>query len=132
VSTESPWKKLNDRDLGSHYTVWSLDRGADGLAALRETFPDGEANRFNFVLFSTSGVHGTYRTIEDAEEEIRLGIDEDERCGVTFLVIHPRTVVTKYGNCQPRTAEDIAFLKTLRASSRRVLAEIGGPDDEKE
>jgi hypothetical protein len=89
----------------------------DGMGALRTMFPDGEANDMNFVLFSTSGVHGTYCSIEAAEKEAGIG--------VTFLVVHPRIVSLRYGNCEPKTPEDFAFLKKLRESSWRAAGEIG-------
>lgn len=88
----------------------------DSMAALREMFPSGKADDLNFVLFSTSGVHGTYRTIEDVE---------DDGGDVTFLVVHPRIVGLRYGNCEPRTPEDFDFLKRLRASSYEAVASIG-------
>jgi hypothetical protein len=88
----------------------------DGMAALRELFPNGQADDLNFVLFSTSGVHGTYCTIEAAEDE---GLD------VTFLVVQPRIVGLRYGVCEPKTPEDFAFLKQLRASSHAAVLSIG-------
>lgn len=102
------------------YSVLRLrdDRGMD---ALREMFPNGTANDLNFVLFSTSGIHGSYGTIEDAEREMQSG-DEPS---VTFLVIQPRLVCMRYGCAHPKSADDIAFLKTLRASSHWAIASIG-------
>lgn len=102
-------------------------------AGMRELIPEGKADDLNFVLFSTSGVHGSYCSIEDAEAEPALG--------VTFLIVQPRIVGVRYGNCEPRTTEDFAFLKALRASSREAVASIGGgplpspgsaPDNSKE
>lgn len=113
------WERLKSQgaDAGSpYYCVMALT--GDGMAALRELFPDGEANDLNFVLFSTSGVHGTYATIEAVEDEPAIGL--------TFLVVQPRIVGMRYGNCEPKTPEDFAFLKKLRASSWRAVATIGG------
>lgn len=101
-----------------YYGVMRLATGADSMAALREMFPEGKADDLNFCLFSTSGVHGTYCTIEDAEA--------GEVSDVTFVVVQPRIVGIRYGNCEPRTPEDFAFLKTLRESSRQAVATIGG------
>ena len=88
----------------------------DGMAALRQLFPDGVANDLNFVLFSTSGVHGTYCTIEAAEAE---------GCDVTFLVVQPRIVGLRYGNCAPKTQDDFQFLRKLRESSHLAASSIG-------
>lgn len=118
-STISHWERsrsvTRDND-DPYYGVMRLV--GDGMAALRQMFPDGKADDLNFCLFSTSGVHGTYCTIEDAEAgEVR---------DVTFVVVQPRIVGIRYGNCEPRTPEDFAFLKALRASSREAVATIGG------
>ena len=98
---------------------------ADCMAKLREWFPDGEADELNFALFSTSGIHGHYCTIEECEACV-LGESSDEIQDVTFLVVMPRVVQLNYGNCAPRTLEDFAFLKKLRASSKAVVQIIGG------
>ena len=103
---------------------------------LREMFPKGAANYLNFVLFSTSGVHGSYCTIEKAEATVQRGNKdedgEDYHPQVTFLVVHPRIVALRYGNCSPQTDEDFAFLKRLRLSSWKVVQTIGRADDEPE
>ena len=91
------------------------------MQTLRQIFPEGKADHMNFVLFSTSGVHGTYTTIEEAEVS---GNQE-----ITFLVIQPRTVFSLYGTVKPTCHEDFAFLKQLRTTSHAVLAEIGLPRD---
>jgi hypothetical protein len=86
---------------------------------LRKIFPDGVANQRNFCLFSTSGVHGSYRTIEEAESDPDVGT-------VTVLVVHPRLASVQYGNV-PVNAETAPFLKSLRASSWAMVQRIGAP-----
>lgn len=56
---------------------WLFSRAlvAEYSAALRGMFPDAKADDMNFVLFSTSGVHGTYNTIEEAEKHLAPGKD---------------------------------------------------------
>lgn len=110
------WESTINRD-GAHYNIFHCKREEDGMAALREIFPNGKADELNFVLFSTSGVHGSYVTIEEVER----GICD----AVTFLVIHPRICCLRYGNCMPQTKEDLEFLKTLRASSLLAVSVIG-------
>lgn len=102
-----------------HYTVSRLANPFEGMQALRYLFPDGLADEMNFVLFSTSGVHGTYETIEEAEKE------SDPNNDVTFLVVQPRMVATRYGTASPITPDDFAFLKRLRQSSWDAVATIG-------
>jgi hypothetical protein len=113
---------------GAHYNTFGChDR--DGMAALRTMFPDGEANDLNFVLFSTSGVHGMYTTIEEAEAAWARGNKdedgEDWTPHVTFLIVHPRIVCLRYGNCEPQSVEDFEYLKRLRATSWQCAQKIG-------
>jgi hypothetical protein len=104
----------------------NIDRLAgDGMEALRSIFPDAEANYLNVVLFSTGGVHGHYGTIEAAEQELSNPEEQDCQASVTFCVVKLRTLCMQYGNVEPRNADDINFLKKLRASSHRALAAIG-------
>lgn len=103
-----------------HYSVIRVE-SSEGMDRLRSVFPDGEANGMNFVLFSTSGVHGTYTTIEETEQEVKNG----EQGGLTFLIVHPRLVTMQYGECYPSTEDDFAFLKRLRQSSSIVASKIG-------
>lgn len=133
------WRSCFGKD-GAHYNVFSAARGVDlDVGTLRRFFPDGEADEMNFVLFSTSGVHGTYRTIEDAEARIPLWRegkpDPEDPDGeapsqpdVTFLLVHPRIVCLRYGNVLVSSQEDIDFLKKLRASSWAAVQKIGAPD----
>ena len=113
--------KNNTRDsCDPYYGVMRLT--GDGMTALRELFPEGLADDLNFVLFSTSGVHGTYCLIEDVE----AGGDDSAK-DVTFVVIQPRIVCIRYGNCTPQTPDDFFFLKRLRESSQKAAASIGVP-----
>ena len=102
---------------GGHYSISRIKRDGYSMEALRTMFPDGQANYSNFVLFSTSGIHGSYSTIEEVEC--------DRSGDVTFLIIRPRLVAMNYGNCIPLTRDDFDFLKSLRASSHSVLKSIG-------
>lgn len=104
---------------GIHYSILRLINGERGMEALRGMFPDGIADDLNFVLFSTSGVHGTYATIEEAESR--------EFPDVTFVIVHPRLVCMRYGECRAKTEDDFEFLKKLRESSHKVASGIGMP-----
>ena len=115
------------RSEGGHYSepVPAFDRAA--MDALRTMFPDGVANEMNFVLFSTSGIHGSYMTIEEHEAEPVYREEGEEACEnkVTFVVVQPRIVALRYGNVIPKTAEDYAFLKKLRQTSWDAVLKIG-------
>lgn len=109
------WQNLDkSRPDSAHYSVMKCV-GSE-IGALREMFPDAKADDLNFVLFSTSGVHGTYMTIEEAEAK---------KTDVTFVIVHPRLVSMRYGNVQPQTPDDWRFLKELRRSSWEAVQQIG-------
>ena len=116
--------ETHDDGVGHYTTAW-LSRSVDGMHVLREYFARGP-DEFNVVLFSTSGVHGTYTTIEEVEATLRGEAPPDEESHeVTFLLLCPRMCSIKYGNVRPKTLDDIAFLKDLRAKSHAMLARIG-------
>ena len=112
--------------------------GEDGgpIEALRELFPSGEADEMNFVLFSTSGISGSYVTIEEVEASLlkygpeRIDEDADEVPDdwrypeVTFVVVQPRILGMRYGNVRVML-EDIPWLKLLRETSWNACAAIG-------
>jgi len=124
-SANSYWKNIRDDDM-SHYTVFSLKSGdGSGMDALRSFFPDAKVDDMNLILFSTSGVHGSYLTIEDVEGIINNKNEDNGEPEVTFLIIQPRRVTLRYGQCIPKNADDIAFLKKLREDSHKVIATIG-------
>ncbi len=90
------WQNLDkSSNGGAHYSVFRLASPYDGMAALRELFQEAKADDLNFCIFSTSGVHGHYCTIEQCEA--------GEVNDVTFLVVHPLMVTLRYGNVEPET-----------------------------
>jgi hypothetical protein len=119
------WENVDKSRRGiEHYSVHRLVNGEGGMQALREAFPEAKADEMNVVLFSTSGVHGTYNTIEDAERFLR-GENPEGFAEVTFVIVQPRRVSLFYGVCDPANQDDIDFLKRLRASSHAALAIVG-------
>lgn len=100
------------------YCVWNLVNPDKGLEALRALFPAGKADGQGFVLFSTGGVHGSYRTLE--QEELEPGL------GVCFMVIEPRLVLTRYGVVYPKSGEDFIYLARLRETSWKAIGAVGG------
>jgi hypothetical protein len=104
---------------GAHYNHYIITGGIHSLKCL---FPEGEANEMNFVLFSTSGVHGSYQTIENIEAEIAA--DEAGPYSLTVLIVQPRICCLRYAEINI-AAEDIPYLKQLRASSWLAVQRIG-------
>lgn len=117
------------RPDSAHYSVMRKARGVEGMDALRAMFPAAEANELNFALFSTSGVHGTYNTIEEAERHLD-GDSPEGFAEVTFVIVHPRLVAMRYGVCNPANQDDIDYLKRLRESSHKAAAGIGMPPND--
>ena len=123
MDTELMWIDARDgSDPCSHYSVMKLSRSELGMAALRRMFPTAQADEMNFVLFSTSGVHGSYDTIEDVLEERESGNDE---AALTFLIVQPRLVSIRYGKCIPETEDDFQYLRRLRETSSLEASLIG-------
>jgi len=122
--SDNPWHKVQSPD--GYYSVYRLGFDGGGMDAIRSIFPSAECDRDNLILFSTSGVHGHYGTIEEAEDEIKNGCKPFAACAsVTFLIIKPRQVVIQFGNVYPETPEEFEYLKKLRASAKSIRAEIG-------
>lgn len=99
----------------NHYTNFSAKHST--IEYLKKRFKDGP-DELNFVLFSTSGVHGTYNTIEDFENDVECN-------HLTFLIVMPRVVSMVYGELNDLEKEDIPFLKKLREDSMKVISTIG-------
>lgn len=129
-----------DQKRGLHYNQYQIAKNGT-VANLRVLFPNGEADDLNFVLFSTSGVHGSYTSIDSIEKSLlAYGEDftapeeeqyPDDYClpVLTVLVVHPRVVCLRYGNITV-TLADIPYLKKLRASSWEAVKSIGGGQSE--
>lgn len=100
---------------GNHY---SINKAIDSMGLLRAVFPDGKADTMSFCLFSTSGIHGSYKTIEEYETE-------NDESGITFIIVQPRMVRLQYGVVSPESYDDIEFLKKIRESSKDAIKLIG-------
>lgn len=138
-NSEDEWRKSCFNKQGGHYNIYAMKRDTDRVEFLRQVFPEGEANEMNFVLFSTSGVHGTYVTLEEIEhsltkygegpqpwddDEEDLGPDDHCCPEVTFLLVQPRIVGMTYGNVRV-TLADLPFLKKLRETSWAAVQKVG-------
>lgn len=102
----------------NHYTA---DNQIKTIEELKQFFPNGKCNEINLVLFSTSGIHGTYQKIEDICFD---GSSEENTDYLTVLVIQPRKVCMAYGEIKV-SEEDVEYLKMLRKSSRDEFCKIG-------
>ena len=120
---------------GGHYNTFELRDADAGLLFLKQLFPDGKANDLNFVLFSTSGIHGSYIRLEEIEDGLRMYPDgppnEDDAYDngwmgntVTVLVVQPRLATLTFGEARV-TLADLPYLYALRESSWAAAQTIG-------
>lgn len=145
AAVSGPMFELAEDDLfksvhgkrGGHYNNFYFQKGRE-MDALRQFFPEGEADEMNVVLFSTSGVHGSYTTIEEIEAGLaKYGDDPDfdsegwpddyHGSEITVLIVQPRLCTVRHGNATV-TLADIPYLKKLRETSQAALVKIGMPD----
>jgi hypothetical protein len=127
VSAGEPWplrlvSSMNG-EAGRHYTCNSIV--GDAMEILRSFEPDD----INWVFLSTSGVHGSYCSLDAIERALWDATDDEARADdfatddpewtrdterdVTVLIVLPRMVTTCYGNATIRTREDVALLRRL-------------------
>ena len=129
------WRRSSKQ--GGHYNIYAASADPEAsIVALREWFcDDSTVNELNFILFSTSGVHGSYTTIEEIEASMSKYPTEpdgddwpDDYCSpeITFLVVQPRLVGMTYGLAKIRNADDVAWVKRVRDLSCKAVAKIGG------
>jgi hypothetical protein len=100
----------------SHYTITEIGT----MAELQEMFPTGEADGLNWCFLSTSGVHGSYATLDTIE-----GPPEDDGYEwpyeITVLAVAPRMVRCRYGHIAI-TPEDVPWLRRLVSSTLEAVA----------
>lgn len=95
------------------------------IQEIKELFPNGVANELNWLLCSTSGIHGSYTSIEDAEYVIRGENPKVQpllngKTYITVLIIQPRLCVLKWGEVQVGM-EDLNYLRKLVRSSLEFI-----------
>jgi hypothetical protein len=101
--------------MSAHYSIGSEIKSMDDLRAI---FPTGRADERNWCLLSTSGVHGTYQTLDEAGR-----VEDDGHVvphEITVLVIQPRLVCMRCGHI-PYEPEDEPWLRKLVSSSLAAI-----------
>ena len=99
---------------------------------LKSIFPNDRADRFNWLLCSTSGIHGDYTNLNEIEDPnigyeedkdyfdgtLEEWIEEEHSKHITILVIQPRRCHLFYaGELEIRGPEDITWLRNMVDSS---------------
>lgn len=107
----------HDKRAGTHYTTNAIV--GDAMVILRELEP----NDINWVFLSTSGVHGSYMSLDEAEllwtDPARYRSEHGYEAGeelpveqdITVLIVLPRMVTTAYGNAIVRSLDDVSLLR---------------------
>lgn len=120
-----PWKQP-----GTHYTCNAIH--GDAMEILR----DLEPNDINWVFLSTSGVHGSYKSLDDCEllwtdpdryrkeSFMEQGEPLPDAEEVTVLIVLPRMVTTMYGEAVIRGLDDVALLRERVEQTFAGIAEL--------
>lgn len=138
-SADQGWRRSIYGKGGGHYNIFDSKDSVSAIVTLRDWFKDDDSvNEMNFILFSTSGIHGSYRTLEDiAESTAKYGFDidghdewPDDRVWpeATFLLVQPRLVSMTFGNARIRDEDDLKWAFRVRELSSREAALIGTDD----
>jgi len=100
----------------THYHVFD---GLETIDDLKKIFPQGKADSLNWVFLSTSGIHGSYVSLDDLEKDpdFKEDIDEEGNANITVLVVHPRMCCIKFGQMRFNLKKDSAYLRGLVKST---------------
>ena len=119
----------HNKSDSAHYNVYSLgDTEKERWETLRKVFENGP-NEMNLLIGSTSGVHGSYVTLnklEDPNSEYRQEMEEEgytieNEEAFTVLLIQPRLCSLMYGTVGIHSPDDFKWLRTIIGQS---VAEI--------
>jgi hypothetical protein len=99
-------------------------RGTTVKEALRPIFGEGTDYTLNWLFLSTSGVHGTYTTLDKnlAWDERQNVIPHPWPREVTCLVVHPRTCTLRWGELQ-YDEDDETWLREVVGKTLAGVAE---------
>ena len=94
---------------GGHYSMAKIESMED----VRVEFPERVDFTLNLFFCGTSGVHGSYRAIDDIEDSLALPEGHEDRSDLlTVLIVNPRLVRIAYGDIAV-TAADLPYLRRL-------------------
>ena len=94
---------------------------------LKAHFQNNKANPMNLLMGSTSGIHGSYTTLNELADEETFSkeyeFDRSHDEAFTIIIIQPRVVRLTYGTIGIRNDEDIEYLRNLISQSVQIIAE---------
>jgi hypothetical protein len=99
-----------------HYSIEAIST----IERIKATFPEDDSwdNTLNWLFLSTSGVHGSYATLDEIEH-YEPDTDEPDawayRPSLTALIVQARSVCIRYGGEIEVAPEDIPYLRHVVA-----------------
>lgn len=98
---------------------------------LKAFFENDKADHMNMLMGSTSGIHGSYTTLDDLEmpdpetaaDNAESGFDMSHPEAFTFVVIQPRVCRLTYGTIGIRSIDDMNWLRNIITQSIAEFAE---------
>jgi hypothetical protein len=120
--TDETAPSRNGGDKVSHYRnreVRTIDEFFNYLR--HDPADDPSADEMNWVFLSTSGVHGSYATLDDVTSDPDY-LDEDGTMSITVLIVRPRLVSMVYGT----VAITDAHVPILRRLVEETIAAVAG------
>lgn len=94
---------------------------------LHKTFPENVANKWNLLMGSTSGIHGSDSTLNNLKDptylEENMILPPNNKDDFTICIIQPRICRMQYGAIGIRNEDDDAWLRKVIASSVETFTE---------
>lgn len=130
------WKSIHGKE-GGHYNCFKSKQDPCTVEALKYIWDDpSKVNNLNFILFGTSGIHGSYGSVKELRESFdKYGIIDGDGSEdfeypegysdtITFVIIQPRLVTMRYGNVRITSNDDLVYLEALRDNSAEAVKEF--------
>jgi len=109
-------EKVYCRSCGKEYSQLQYYKSISGLTMdmIHAIFDDGPDYQLNWLLLSTSGIHGSYLTLDNLEADESLW--QRGYANITAMVFQPRIVRAIYGEIII-TRDDIDYLRSIVTKS---------------
>ncbi|MCY4584281.1 MAG: hypothetical protein OXE50_16025 [Chloroflexi bacterium] len=105
----------------NYSTTEILDTNDKMWSTIKSIFPDNRADKMNWLLCSTSGIHGSYTTLDEIEKDPAFS---EYPKFITILIIQPRRCHLFYtGELEIRDNKDITWLRNMIESSIHHIIE---------
>jgi len=100
------------------------------MQEIRDLFPNGVADRNNWLMCSTSGPHGSSDTIDECEYILRGEVRDkaplsNGKTIITVLMVKPRECILGWGEIQVNM-EDLNYLRKIVRSTLQWIEKSQG------